>query len=174
MKYIMLSLLYSITIIVFSCLSSFAQGAWDLKYLPIDSLNSSFTNKDIRIDFKTSVTDILLKKVDIFDVRYLLTMKDTVKIKIKNDDIIFIENWILYPDEGVLKEQSLISINKYWGKKLVIKEMILLSVNDSKITLNVHLYNTRKIPPDKEHIMNSRMEKIIIDKSTVKGFLIKL
>ena len=110
-KDVMLFLVYLITMLIFSSLSSFAQGAWDIKYLPVDALNSSFINKDIRIDFKAFATDtLLIKKVNAFDVRYLLNMKDTVKIKVKNEHITFIQHWLLYLDEGILRNQTLISI----------------------------------------------------------------
>ncbi len=97
-----------IALIIFNSLHVFSQGAWNLKYFPTDSLDNSFIGKEIRIDLKSSSTDTLLySKIDAFDIRWLLYRKDTVSIMIEDYPIDFIEEWRIYPDHGVLREQFL-------------------------------------------------------------------
>ena len=59
-------------IILFISTSLFSQGAWDMKYVSIDSVNSSFIDKEVRLDFKASKNDIVNGKVSVFDIRKLL------------------------------------------------------------------------------------------------------
>jgi hypothetical protein len=155
--------------------SLFSQGAWDLKYISIDSLNSSFINKEVRLDFKTSKDKPINGKVSVFDIRKLLSKQDTVNLDIKGRLYKFIENWKTYVDHGVLTEQTLVSVNQEQenDKKLVIREMFVVSIDNSTLTLKISIYPASSCKKTKEDKKSEELE-IVISKSILKGVLLRV
>ena len=155
--------------------SLFAQGAWNMKYVAIDSVNSSFINKEIRLDFKSSKDDTINGKVSVFDIRKLLSKQDTVNLDIKGRLYKFIENWKTYVDHGILKEQILVSANQKQenDEKLMIKEMFVVSIDDSTLTLKISIYPASSCKKKKEDKKSEEVD-IIISKSILKGVLLRI
>lgn len=152
----------------------FSQGAWNLKYVPVDSVNNSFINKKIRLDFKKTKDDTINGKVSVFDIRRLLSRQDTVSLNIKGQLYNFIENWKIYDDHGVLSEQTLVSINqkKENDKTLVIKEIFIVSIDDTILTLKINIYPDSNCKKTKEDKRGEELE-IVISKSILKGILLR-
>lgn len=148
------------------CNNLFAQGAWSIKYLPIDSLNLSYIGKEVRLDFKVSVLDSLYGDSNsIYYERILLSKIDTISLNINGNIFWFVEDWLLYPDHGSLRDQKL----KYSGKskkykKSYIKEFFLIDINETSIVFEVYLYLDKRQTLEKH--------KVKIEKSVIKGFLI--
>ena len=67
----------SIFFLLNSILFANAQGAWDMKYVPINLLNDNWIGKEIRLDFKFSKSDTLRATINIYE---LLSKKDTIVI----------------------------------------------------------------------------------------------
>ena len=126
-----------LTVIIssFFSLNALAQGAWNIKYLPTDSVKESLIGKAVRVDFKAKPSDRIEGKVS---VRRMLIRRDTVSLSIDGVSRRFIENWAIYVDSGVLGDQTLTSIGK--GEKIVIKEMFMRAIGSSSITLQVFVY----------------------------------
>jgi len=143
--------------------SVYSQGAWDIRYIPFDSLNTSFIGQEIRIDFRATEIDTLQGEVRIFDVRRLLSKRDSICLTIEGNKVLFIENWVLYPDHGLVREQNLVSVEKTKkGKeKTQITNMFLESINDSTLTIVIVLTSV------------NQKQKIVINKSDIKGILVK-
>jgi hypothetical protein len=139
-----------------------AQGVWNIYYLPVDSLKGSFIGKEIRLDFKSFSADTLRGNPDWME-RKLLSNEDTVTLILDGECRSYKENWKLYPDHGVLREQSLVSIDKKEVEQ--IKEIFLESVNESSIIIEVAVYDLKG---------HKRKQKGIVCKCDIKGILIKV
>ncbi|MBA3986166.1 MAG: hypothetical protein H0X63_06270 [Flavobacteriales bacterium] len=148
--------------LMMSITSAFSQGFWNIEYIPIDSLNLSLIGKEVRLDFKTSITDTIQGKVS--GIRYLLLKKDTVSIVLGGKFLIFRENWKVYIDHGLLQEQTLESIENNGDERIILREMYLVSIDEATLTLEVIVYNS----------YGKNKESIIITKSDVKGVLLRL
>lgn len=156
-----------IVIIIFlmtNATNAYAQGAWDLRYIPFDSLSHAFIGKEIRIDFKATDTDTLLGDVNVLDIRKLLSKEDTISLVIAGKSIKFKESWNLYVDNGVLVEQTLKSNETNENEVIYIKEMNLQTINKTALTIEVAVYSPAGISK----------ELIIINKSLIKGILIRI
>jgi hypothetical protein len=147
-----------------------AQGTWSIDYIPIDSLNSSFLGKEVRLDFKSSVSDTLYREYSVFgklNTRHLLlSKKDTISIDISEERLLFKENWVIYADGASLDDQTIEYVGKQRKyKKAYIKEMFITSMNQASIVLECRFYTFNK---------NSKAKKynITIDKLLVKGIVI--
>lgn len=155
-----------ILINIYYCNNLFSQGSWSIKYLPIDSLDSSYTKKELRLDFKKSGSDTIYirNSENLYRVRHLIHKKDTDLLNINDVLFPFMEDWIVYPDHGSIDEQKL----KYIGKvekyiNSYIKEIFLIEIGKSNIIFEIYLYLGKKALLEKH--------KISIDKSAIKGFL---
>ena len=153
--------------------NSFSQGSWDIDYFVIDSLNNSFIGKVIRLDFKSNDADTLDSVVDAFLVRKLLSNKDTITLKIEGKYYSVKENWKVYVDHGSLQDQTLESVDKSVKHRIVIKDMVLVSVDDSAIVINAIIHSSET---GKRTNKGRRPKEcqIRVDKTRVKGFLIDL
>ncbi len=87
-----------------------AQGSWNIRYHPIDSVNESFIGKEIRIDFKAQASDQIGDRK--INIRRMLGRRDTVSLTIDRVHRRFLENWKIYVDHGSLVEQTLNSVDK--------------------------------------------------------------
>lgn len=155
-----------VLIILINSTISFSQGGWNMIYTPINSINNSFINKEVRLDFRGSSNDTLKGKVNVFDIRNLLSKQDTISLNIKGHSFRFIEHWKIYVDHGVLSEQSLFSIRK---NKQIIKEIFIESINKSTLTLKIKIYTKEKC---KNNISLEELN-IVVNKSIIKGVLTK-
>ena len=137
-----------------------------MKYIPISAIDTTYLDKEIRIDFKANELDSIKGEVKILEIRKLLSKKDSVRLNVNGEEIKFIESWRLYVDQGILREQSLESLNNDNGKKRIqIKEIILKSINDSTFTFEISIYYDK--------CNSSVMKKnITIEKLKIKGFLV--
>ena len=164
-------------IILFINTSLFSQGAWDMKYVSIDSVNSSFIDKEVRLDFKASKNDIVNGKVSVFDIRKLLLKKDTVDLEIKGRFYKFIENWKIYVDHGVLKEQTLVSVNQEQEqeneRKFVITEMFIVSIDNDTLTLKITIYLASSCEKTVKYKKSEELD-IVLNKSILKGILLRV
>ena len=106
----------SIVILICS-ISAYSQGAWDINYISLGALNTSFIGKEIRIDFKASNVDTVNGEVKALAIRKLLSTKDTVSLSINNKSVRFIEHWKFYVDHGALADQYLESLTKEVKKR---------------------------------------------------------
>jgi len=178
-------LLGIISVIAFNSVIAFSQGSWNLQYCHLDSLDNSFVDKEIRIDFKSSITDTLPQEtIEALDIRWLLYKKDTVTIVIEDHTIEFIEKWRIYPDHGVLNEQLLETMEEKGKKrkKMQIRNMILKSINENSLTLKISIYKFNTCN-SRIHLMDERFLRkreyeleeriIIIKKNHIKGILSK-
>lgn len=136
-----------------------SQGRWDIKYSSIDSINSSFIGIEIRIDFKSFKADTLKESPNWME-RKLLSNEDTVVLTLDGESRIYKENWKLYPDHGILREQSLISIDKQ--EKIQIKEVFLVAIADSAFVIEVISYDS---------MGEKKKQKGIVYKCNIKGIL---
>src|SRR5687767_6711279 len=117
-------------ICVLACLSyanSFAQGVWNINYVPTSSVDSTFIGKEIRLDFKRNNTDTIAGTVKSLPIRKLLSTTDTIKLEIGKDSMSFVEVWKIYPDHGVVSEQFLQCLeagqSEVWIKEFYIKSI---------------------------------------------------
>jgi hypothetical protein len=156
-------------IAVTSGAGAFSQGAWNIKYMSLDSLNTSFIDKEIRIDFKRSNADSLNGEVNVLDIRRLLSVRDTVDLKINDKSQRFVEQWKFYVDHGDLSEQFLETANKSEKERIQIKEMFLKSINDSSLILEVVMYGS--FGENKEQ---RKKQRLIVNKSVIKGLLVNI
>lgn len=131
-----------------------AQGAWDIEYLPTDSINDSFVGKEVRIDFKSKPSERIKRKTNL---RKLLSHRDTVDLMIDGKSRIFLEKWKIYVDHGVLADQTLESLDE---DKLVIREVFIRAINKGYITVQMDCYrlndsrkNTYDVTIDKSRIL---------------------
>ena len=79
----------SIFFLLNSILFANAQGAWDMKYVPINLLNDNWIGKEIRLDFKFSESDTLRETINIYE---LLSKKDTIILEIEGHRIFTYDN----------------------------------------------------------------------------------
>jgi hypothetical protein len=156
--------IFATTILIACTGNLFAQGSWNLRYLPIDSLNHSFLNREIRIDFKASDQDDKAEK----SIRRLLVKKDTVSLELDHERKQFIESWKIYVDHGVLSDQTLRGIPKDGERSEIVKEIFIRAMDESTLTLEMFLYesNTPKNLAQKR--------TVVVKRSLVKGILITL
>ena len=138
-----------------------AQGAWNLKYVPIDSVNASLVWKDVRIDFKGRARE---KFHGTGDVRQALSRHDTVVLKIHGKAVRFFEDWRVYVDQGVLSEQTLRRVTKDKAEELVIREVFIRAVEKSSITVELYLYRA-------DDRTKSATQIVTLKKSLVWGVL---
>lgn len=119
--------------------SSWAQGQWDVYYLPIDLLDERWIGKEIRVDFRSSSDTINLpdRKAMFF---YSISRKDLVSIEINHRKIIFKEDWVNYGDHCVLYDQTLKDTN---GKYL-IRETFIKDITANNVKVLMHLYSLDK------------------------------
>jgi hypothetical protein len=149
--------------IIFFSLKGFSQGAWNLKYVILDSLNTSHLGQEIRIDFKANSIDTISHKVTILSIRALLRYQDTIIINLNGKKLKFVESWKLYVDHGAIQEQSLVSIDK----KYVLKDMILFLYDQKyiKVKVKVYTFSSKKIIDEIE---------MTLEKEKIKGLLFKI
>jgi hypothetical protein len=123
--------LFFCSILVFFRLNAIAQGSVNIEYFDIDSINQSFIGKEIRIDFK-STNNVGIPTTGVL-------YRDTFVLKIKNDSIKFVERWITYPDQKLLREQSFRS--RDWNNAIQIHEMILEHIDTKSIQVRATIYD---------------------------------
>jgi hypothetical protein len=116
--------------------SGMAQGAWSLRYLPIDSVNESFVRKEVRIDFKGRREKFTWTG----NVRAALSKHDTIHLKVQGKSMRFFEDWNVYVDHGVLSEQTLRRVTKDSTEALTVKEVFIHAVEKATITVELYLY----------------------------------
>ncbi|UZR99283.1 hypothetical protein [Chondrinema litorale] len=141
---------------------AFSQGGWDIVYIPIDSIDSTYLLKEIRIDFKSNENDTVYNYHG--PIVLLISGRDTINLNIDGEAISFIEEWKIYDDEALLREQYLISTHPDDQQKYIeIKEMELKQIKADYIfvTAKIHEGNREK------------STKIKIQKDLIKGILIK-
>ena len=161
MKYSKYCIIF-IIVMLSCCTKVFSQGGWFIKYLPTDSLNHTYLGKEIRIDFKSSKDDTLRGEIN---ERKLLSKSDTINLEIDGQILKFSEHWRLYIDYGILKDQFLESIENCERKKIVLKEMFLISINDSSLVVEVVVGDP---------LNQNKKQKIVVDRSIIKGLLMNL
>ena len=114
---------------------AYAQGGWDILYTPIEKVDTSYYEKEIRIDFKRSKRDNLAKsKISKISIRGLLIGEDAITLTIFDEGITFVEKWNIYPDQGFLQDQflestadSLTRINAIILKKIVYDSVFVIA-----------------------------------------------
>jgi hypothetical protein len=148
---------------LFFCNHVLGQGSWNMQYIPIDSLDESFVGKELRIDFKPK--EMGEANYPNRNIRMILSRRDTVTLNLANQAVRFAENWKIHVDHGVLSDQTLQTINGRNREQLIIREMFVLAVSHSIITVQVYIYplgsNER-----------ARIQEINIDKSLIAGVII--
>ena len=144
--------------------NALGQGAWNLKYLPVDSLNDSFNGKELRIDFKSKTAH--KSKHPEKNIRKIFSKNDTVTLNLSNEAIQFVENWKVYVDHGVLSDQTLQSVGGSNNEKLVIGEMFVRAITKSSISVEVYTYRLGS----KDRLS---VQEIKIDRSLIAGVLVE-
>lgn len=159
----------SIIIMVFGLIlfnpDGFGQGAWDMEYLPLDSLNDSFIGRELRIDFKSGET--IKTRPNGRNVRSFFAKCDTVTLKLSGQSLRFVETWKIYVDHGTLADQTLRSVDGNKGEQLIIIEMIVRAISKSFLTVEAYTYRTG----DKAR---SGSQEINIDKTLIDGIIVRL
>lgn len=160
--------LFLICILLHYCTIGFCQGSWNIKYVPINNVDSFLIGKEVRIDFKKSSKDNFEGKFKTLNIRELLMINDSIKINFQDKLMNFREDWKIFADHGVLKDQSLILFPK---KSILIKEMFLIGINKNYINVNCYIYEAGL---SQKSIIYKKTEKILeFNISEVKGILIK-
>ncbi len=151
----------STIIFVWSCFTGNAQGGWDIEYLPVGDIDSSFVEKEIGFDFKRSNQDTFIELRSRLEIRDLLIQTDTVELVISNQTYHFVESWEIYDDQGFLNDQSLRSTN---SRGITISKMILkkVSLTEFIVVAEVNVDG-----------LNKSVE-IKVNKSLIKGVLTKI
>ena len=144
-----------------------SQGAWNMLYYPLDSLDGSFKAKEIRIDLKKSVLDVYDSKTNI---RRHFNNNDSAYVGTGKRSKLLIERWKIYADHGALSDQYLEFIDTSSEKKHIIREVYLKSVNKKFLILEGNFYCISK---GKEELVYTR-KVFRIPKKSVKGFLTKI
>lgn len=148
-------------ILILGYCQSYGQGAWNIEYLPLDSINKTHIGKEIRIDFRNNVGDSIKGKVAALSVRKLLSTTDTANLTlINNEAAVFAERWKIYPDHGAVSDQILQRIDTK-GEDSWIKEMYLRSITRNFLSVEVYIYTDR----------SQGKQEILIPKAMVKGVL---
>jgi len=158
-------------LIYFISTQVYSQGSWDIKYISFTPSLKRLVKNEIRIDFKSSPNDKLPEK---YTIRSLLYKKDTIEIKINNHYVKFVGHWKIYPDQGVIREQSLISLEEYNGFYIRIKEIFVQSFDKHTLTVEMNLYHSRKNKENKEIINFYVKEIVTIERYEIKGLLCRL
>lgn len=144
-----------------------AQGAWDINYISIDSLNNNLIGNEIRLDFKSSNSDTINGSISLLKIRKLLFKRDTVILEVDGKKKEYIENWKFYVDHGLLRDQTL----KVKNKSQIIKEQFIKSINDSTIVVKMNFYKPEQCKSKKMMLSSSKL--VTIDKQLVKGVLFR-
>ena len=156
----------TLSIVIVLCiahLQSYSQGAWNIKYVPTGSVDSTFIGKEIRLDFKKNSTDTVTGPVQALSIRKLLSATDTVKLEIGKDSLSFVEVWKIYPDHGVVSEQFLQCLET--GQSEVwVKEFYIKSISRLYFTLEAVIYRAS----------SQEKRQVWIPKAKVKGVLISV
>ncbi len=140
-----------------------AQGAWNIQYIPGDSLPVSLTGTEVRIDFRRNEDDKIGKSHVVNDIRKLLSRRDTVILIINKDSVQLMEQWKLYVDHGVLGEQYLVYVGSEPRRMVTINELYVIAVDSNTMTLGARIYDKEK---------KQRMQTIVIPRAIIKGVLI--
>lgn len=62
-----------------------AQGGWNIKYVPLDSITDSLIGNEVRFDFKGEENDTLsTPDISKLEIRRILGKQDTIKLTISN------------------------------------------------------------------------------------------
>ncbi|MEK7224538.1 MAG: hypothetical protein AAB221_02510 [Bacteroidota bacterium] len=141
---------------------AFSQGAWDIDYLPIDSVSSKDIGKEFRLDLKTNNP---IKQFN--SIRARLSMFDTGFIYINDTSVELRENWKIYVDHGVCSEQFLVSVKEISpGIKLYLGNSVIKDITIDSIFLLSDLEFRKK-----ELVIEKRTEAIGIKKNSLSGLL---
>lgn len=161
------TLLIALTLTFTAFQECYSQGAWNMQYYPLDSLNDAFEGKEIRVDLKKSDLDVYDSEVNI---RRHFNTNDSAYVTIDNKSKLLIERWKIYVDHGVLSDQYLECTDMSSKKRHVIREIYLKSVNDKFLTLEGNFYIVSK-----GNLELSNNRKVFqIPKNLVKGFLTRI
>ena len=154
-------------VLVVNSFSVFAQGGCNIKYIPIDLLNTNLISKEIRLDFKSTDLDVIKETPNIFEIRRLLSTKDTITINVGKKNIAFIENWELRVDECILSKQTLNGVCR--KNKKQIREVFLVSYDDKSLVLKIRLYKQNK--SNSKTATKYKEETVSVLKSKIKGVI---
>ncbi len=137
----------------------YSQGGWNIKYNPLNNIESSFIGKQIALDIRSNEADTL--KTNNFRIRSLLNKnsEDCIELSILGVNKVFKEDWNIYTDMGFIGDQFLENVE---NENIKIKEMFLLEIYDSKILVSAKLYNNNNQPESIE---------FEIEKKNIKGIL---
>ncbi|MEZ4827756.1 MAG: hypothetical protein R3C61_15950 [Bacteroidia bacterium] len=149
--------------LIINTTSLFSQGGWDLQYISMDSLSPKYLGEEVRIDFKGSAADTLHGKLTALKIRGLLFKKDTVSFSLGEKVEKFKERWTLYPDQGILREQTLERVGAMGEEKTFIREMYLVDFDETTLTVEALVYRPSE----------QTRETLILNKSAVKGLLVR-
>lgn len=112
--------------------NSFSQSAWDIVFAPIDSINHTFIEKKIYLDFKSQ------SKLDTnFQSLFFLAREDSAILFIDARQFQFVEKRKIYDDWGICSEQSLVSTQKVRnGFNLKISEVSIVEISKDSLRVN--------------------------------------
>ena len=137
-----------------------SQGGWDINYLPINVVDESYIGREIRVDFRQSLGDILNDNtVSKLKIRELLYRQDSITLKIRDVEMVFTEKWLLYPDQGLMRDQYLVSETLPTRR---ITKVILKKVSHEELCVEMIL----SVEGEDSSFM------IRLDKDLIKGILI--
>ncbi len=144
----------------------YAQGAWDIGYLKVDSINRSHIGKSVRIDFKS--TNAWIGSDGERDVRSYVGTKDTGTITIDTTLLILAERRKIYVDHGGYSDQFLECIScKH--RSVVIYDAMILDLDDQGVTFQLNIETKRTY----QAVVNET-RTVRIDKSKLDGVMYKL
>ncbi|MBL7834643.1 MAG: hypothetical protein JNK18_11850 [Cyclobacteriaceae bacterium] len=117
------------------CYSAWGQGGVDIKYIPIDSINSGFINREVKLDFTTSE-----------NVKERTWSYDTITLTFDSTPIEFVEIKGQGTDHYYFKDEFLQSENYKSGHILRIYKCVVKELhNDSiRFELTFQLYGKGK------------------------------
>lgn len=142
-----------------------AQGSWDIRYTSIDSIDKRYIGKEVRLDFKGNQEEIIKGNFRLGNIRLLLSREDTTELLIDTKMVTFVERWQLYPDQGVLNDQYLISLDK----KKIVRKLFIESIEGSTMLIKAYFYTEMK--RGYSHEIPSNVKFIEINKKEIKGIL---
>lgn len=147
-------------------MSCYAQGAWDIGYLKVESINRNHIGKTVRIDFKS--TNAWTSSDGERGIRSYIGTKDTGTITIDTTLLRIAERRKIYVDHGGYNDQFLECINcKH--ESVLIYDAVILALDSQKKTFQFNIETKRTY----QAVINDTIT-VSIDRNKLDGVMYKL
>lgn len=156
----------------FSGITCYSQGAWNIGYVEIDSLDTRYLNTPIKLDFKHHWRKI--KKPEQRSIRHYVTPEDTAYLLINNEKVTAIERRVIYVDHGSFNEQFLKIENHDKNVSRGIYDTEILQLEDNRIRVRA-LIRSYKVRNGKlKEVLESETVEFWVEKDKLDGVMIRI